>query len=157
MLSVEYRLMENQSDDNVPVRVAGVFVASNSGAPDAPGPVVFLESDKKKILPIYIGVSEAFSIQTAMDNTPYPRPLTHDLFINVLENTGLQVEKIVVDDISEGVFFSRLIITKNGDKVEFDARPSDCIALAVRTSAPIFVSKKVMENASVEKDEYDVE
>jgi bifunctional DNase/RNase len=150
-------MSKSKKNDNVLVKVAGVFVASTSQAPDAPGPVVFLESDKKKILPIYIGVSEAFSIQTAMDNTPYPRPLTHDLFINVLENMGLQVQKIIIDDISEGVFFSRLIITKNGDKVEFDARPSDCIALAVRTNAPVFVSAKVMERASVEKDEYDIE
>jgi bifunctional DNase/RNase len=118
---------------------------------------VFLESDSKKILPIYIGVSEAFSIQTAMENAPYPRPLTHDLFINVLENSGLHIEKIIIDDISEGVFFSRLIISKNGDRVEFDARPSDCIALAVRTNAPVFVSSNVMEKASVEKDDYELE
>jgi bifunctional DNase/RNase len=136
------------------VKVAGVFFA-NSKEPT--GPIVFLESEEKKVLPIYIGVSEAFSIQTAMDNTPYPRPLTHDLFIDILENTGLQIKKIIIDDLSEGVFFSRLIISKNGDTVEFDARPSDCIALAVRTRAPVFVSKGVMENASVDKDEYDME
>ncbi len=92
-----------------------------------------------------------------MENTPYPRPLTHDLFINVLENAGLQIVKIIIDEISEGVFFSRLIITKNGERIEFDARPSDCIALAVRTHAPVFVSKKVMERASVEKDQFEVE
>jgi bifunctional DNase/RNase len=140
--------------NEVLVKVAGVFFA-NSKEPT--GPIVFLESEEKKVLPIYIGVSEAFSIQTAMDNTPYPRPLTHDLFIDILENTGLQIKKIIIDDLSEGVFFSRLIISKNGDTVEFDARPSDCIALAVRTRAPVFVSKGVMENASVDKDEYDME
>lgn len=140
--------------EDVLVKVAGVFMANT---PETPGPVVFLESEQKRVLPIYIGVSEAFSIQTAIDNTPYPRPLTHDLFINVLENLGLQIEKIVIDDISEGVFFSRLIITRNGDRVEFDARPSDCIALAVRTNAPVFVSQKVMEKASVEKGEYELE
>ena len=141
-------------EEDVLVKVAGVFMANTA---ETQGPVVFLESDKKKVLPIYIGVSEAFSIQTAIDNTPYPRPLTHDLFIKVLENLGLQIEKIVIDDISEGIFFSRLIITRNGDRVEFDARPSDCIALAVRTNAPVFVSQKVMEKASVEKGEYELE
>jgi bifunctional DNase/RNase len=150
-------MMMESSEDNVLVKVAGVYLADTSKASEAQGPVVFLETEEKKILPIYIGVSEAFSIQTAMDNTPYPRPLTHDLFINVLENTGLHVEKIVIDDISEGVFFSRLIISKNGNRAEFDARPSDCIALAVRTSAQIYVSSKVMEQASVEKDEFEVE
>jgi bifunctional DNase/RNase len=147
----------DSSEDNVLVKVAGVFLANAAKDSEAQGPVVFLETDEKRVLPIYIGVSEAFSIQTAMDNTPYPRPLTHDLFINVLENSGLHVEKIVIDDISEGVFFSRLIISRNGDKVEFDARPSDCIALAVRTSAQIYVSSKVMERASVEKDDFEVE
>lgn len=145
------------SEDEVLVNVAGVFLANTSKDSESQGPVVFLETEEKRVLPIYIGVSEAFSIQTAMDNAHYPRPLTHDLFINVLENTGLHVEKIVIDDISEGVFFSRLIISKNGDRVEFDARPSDCIALAVRTSAKIFVSQKVMELASVEKDEFEIE
>jgi len=143
--------------EEVLMKVAGVFVASPTGKEGAPGPVVFLESEGQKILPIYIGVSEAFSIQTAMDNTPYPRPLTHDLFISVIENSGLHVERIVIDDISEGVFFSRLIISKNGDRHEFDARPSDCIALAVRTSAPVYVSSKVMETASVDKGEYEIE
>jgi len=146
--------MAESVDDVVPVKVAGVFI---SNSPDAPGPVVFLESEEKRILPIYIGVSEAFSIQTAIDNTPYPRPLTHDLFINVLENTGLRIEKIIIDDISEGVFFSRLIIAKNSDKVEFDARPSDCIALAVRTNSPVYVSTRVMDIASVNKGEYEIE
>ncbi len=145
------------SDEYVLVKVAGVFVTNTGDAPEETGPVVFLESEEKRILPIYIGVSEAFSIQTAMDNTPYPRPLTHDLFINVLENNGLGIEKIVIDDISEGVFFSRLIISKNGDRSEFDARPSDCIALSVRSSAPVYVSSKVMEQASVEKNDYTVE
>lgn len=142
------------AEDDVLVKVAGVFVTNTQ---ETPSPVVFLESEKKKVLPIYIGASEAFSIQTALDNTPYPRPLTHDLFLSVLENTGLLIEKIIIDDLSEGVFFSRLIIKKNGDNVEFDARPSDCIALAVRTNAPVYVSKNVMEKASVDKDEYETE
>jgi bifunctional DNase/RNase len=147
----------SDSDDFVLVNVAGVYIANAQGTPELPGPVVFLETEKNKIIPIYIGGSEAFSIQTAMDNTPYPRPLTHDLFINVLENNGLRIEKILIDDISEGVFFSRLIISRNGDKVEFDARPSDCIALAVRTNAPVYVSTSVLESASVNKDEYKFE
>ncbi|RMF89962.1 MAG: bifunctional nuclease family protein [Methanobacteriota archaeon] len=145
---------EECEPDSVRVKITGVFVANT---PDAPSPVVFLESDEKRVLPIYIGASEAFSIQTALDNTPYPRPLTHDLFLNILENTGLQVEKIIIDDLSEGVFFSRLIIRRNGDRVEFDARPSDCIALAVRTNAPVYVSRDVMDTASVDKGEYEIE
>ena len=140
------------------VKVTGVFVANSEEDLENKSPVVFLESPEHKILPIYIGVSEAFSIQTALDNAPYPRPLTHDLFINVLENNGLRVEEVVIDELSEGVFFSRLIISNNGEKIEYDARPSDCIALAVRANAPVLVSESVMEGAaSVEKNGYDVE
>lgn len=138
----------------VKVKVTGVFISDNQ---ETPSPVVFLESEGKKILPIYIGPSEAFSIQTALENTPYPRPLTHDLFVSVLENSGLLIEKAIIDDLSEGVFFSRLILRKNGDTVEFDARPSDCIALSVRANAPVYVSQHVLDNASVEKDEYEIE
>ncbi len=142
------------AEDAILVKVAGVYVANT---PETPSPVVFLESEEKKVLPIYIGASEAFSIQTALDNAPYPRPLTHDLFLSVLENAGLLIEKSVIDDLSEGVFFSRLIIRKNGDKVEFDARPSDCIALAVRANVPVYVSRRVLEMASVDKADYEFE
>jgi len=143
---------EKPEAEEVKVNVAGVFVANT---PDAPNPVVFLEAEDK-VLPIYIGSSEAFSIQTSLDKRPYPRPLTHDLMISVIHGLGVEIERIVIDDINDGVYFSRLIMKKNGSTVEFDARPSDCIALAVRAGAPIFVSRKVLNLAAVSKGEYDI-
>ncbi|MBU2559811.1 bifunctional nuclease family protein [archaeon] len=120
----------------------------------APTPIVLLENKEEKVLPIYIGASEAFSIQTALEGMPYPRPLTHDLFISLVEGLNSKIEKVIIDDLDDGVFFARLIVSRNGDEIEFDARPSDSLALAVRTKAPIFVSKDVMKEASVKRDEY---
>ena len=142
----------SKTGDEVKVRVIGVFVAN---IPEAPSPVVFLEAEgeEDKIIPIYIGSSEAFSIQTSLEKKPYPRPLTHDLMISVFNGLGIKIKKIIIDDLSDGIYFSRLIITRNGEEVEFDARPSDCIALAVRVDAPIYVSRRVLELAAVSKEE----
>ncbi|WP_457556193.1 bifunctional nuclease family protein [Candidatus Pyrohabitans sp.] len=133
------------------VRVVGVFM---SPVPEGVTPVVFLENDRDEVLPIYIGAAEAFSIQTALEKVPYPRPLTHDLLVNILEGLNSKIERVLIDDLSDGVFFARLIVRVNGNEFEFDARPSDSIALAVRTGAPVYVSDRVMESASVSKDEY---
>ncbi len=135
------------------VKVAGVYMTETA---EGVTPIVFLENEEKRVLPIYIGAAEAFSIQTALDNTPYPRPLTHDLLVSILEGFDSKIERIVIDDLNEGIFFARIIIRKNGEIFEFDARPSDSIALAVRTKAPVYVAKKVMDSASVDKRTYKI-
>jgi len=135
------------------VEVAGVYMAETA---EGVTPIVFLENKEKKVLPIYIGAAEAFSIQTALDNVPYPRPLTHDLLVSILEGFESKIEKIVIDDLNEGIFFARIIIRKNGEVYEFDARPSDSIALAVRTKAQVYVARKVMDSASVDKKTYKI-
>ena len=135
------------------VEVAGVYMAETA---EGVTPIVFLENKEKKVLPIYIGAAEAFSIQTALDNVPYPRPLTHDLLVSILEGFESKIEKIVIDDLNEGIFFARIIIRKNGGVYEFDARPSDSIALAVRTKAQVYVARKVMDSASVDKKTYKI-
>jgi hypothetical protein len=133
------------------VKVAGVYMASS---PEGSTPIVFLENDEEKVLPIYIGAAEAFSIQTALEKLPYPRPLTHDLLLSILEGLNSRIKKVIIDDLNDGVFFARLIVEKNGDEFEFDARPSDSLALAVRTNSPVYVSEKVIKTASVDKDHY---
>jgi hypothetical protein len=135
------------------VTVSGIFMANAS---EGVTPIVFLENDEKRVLPIYIGAAEAFSIQTALEKMPYPRPLTHDLMITIMEELHSKIEKVVIDDLNDGVFFARIVVRKNGDEYEFDARPSDSLALAIRTKAPVYVSKGVMESASVDKDSYKV-
>jgi hypothetical protein len=135
------------------VKVVGVYMASALEGND-PTPIVLLENKEEKVLPIYIGGSEAFSIQTALDKVPYPRPLTHDLLISMMEGLNSKIEKVLIDDLDDGVFFARIIVSRNGDEIEFDARPSDSLALAVRTKSPIYVSKNVMKEASVDRDAY---
>ncbi len=133
------------------VKISGVFMANSS---EGVTPIVFLENEESRVLPIYIGAAEAFSIQTALDKLPYPRPLTHDLITNMLEGLEAKIDKIVIDDLSDGIFFARVILLRDGREFEFDARPSDSIALAVRCGAPVYVANKVMENASVDKKSY---
>lgn len=131
------------------VKVTGVYSATSS-------PIVFLENEEKRVLPIYIGAAEAFSIQTALQKLPYPRPLTHDLLLSILEGLESKIKKVLIDDLDEGVFFARIVVKKDGSEYEFDARPSDSVALAVRANAPIYVSEKVMKIASVEKGSYKI-
>ncbi len=132
------------------VRIGGVMMAN---APKGGTPVVFLENDNNTVLPIYIGAAEAFSIQTALEKVPYPRPLTHDLIISMIEGLKIKIEKIIIDDLNDGIFFARIIIlTRTNEEFEFDARPSDGIAIAARCEAPVYVSKKVMSTASVDRE-----
>jgi hypothetical protein len=133
------------------VTVSGVFMAS---APEGTAPIVFLENEERRVLPIYIGAAEAFSIQTALEDMPYPRPLTHDLMLTVMEELHSRIEKVIIDDLNDGIFFARIVVKKDGEEYEFDARPSDSIALAIRTNAPVYVSREVMDKAAVDKDTY---
>ncbi|MEE8401215.1 MAG: bifunctional nuclease family protein [Candidatus Hydrothermarchaeaceae archaeon] len=147
--------MESDSKKNgyQKVRIVGVYMASaTEGA--APTPIVLLENKEEKVLPIYIGASEAFSIQTALEKMSYPRPLTHDLVITLMEGLDSKIKKILIDDLSDGVFFARIVVKQNGNEFEFDARPSDSLALAIRANSPIFVSNGVMDSASVDKESY---
>jgi bifunctional DNase/RNase len=144
---------DSELDGYHKVNVVGVYMASALEG-NEPTPIVLLENKEEKVLPIYIGSSEAFSIQTALEDMSYPRPLTHDLLISMMEGLNSKIEKILIDDLDDGVFFARIILSRNGEEIEFDARPSDSLALAVRTKSPIYVSKNVMKEASVDRDEY---
>jgi bifunctional DNase/RNase len=116
-------------------------------------PVVILkDTDGKRFLPILIGPFEATAIALALENAPVPRPLTHDLMRTVFETLDAKLEQVVIHDIREATFFAKLIVRTNGELQEIDARPSDGIALALRMSAPIYVSDKiVLEESSTER------
>jgi bifunctional DNase/RNase len=124
-------------------------------------PVVILKDlDGSHYLPILIGPFEATAIALALEGAPVPRPLSHDLMRNMLETLGGRLEQVIIHDIRESTFFAKLLV-RIGDRMEeIDARPSDGIALALRTQTPIYVSDKiVLEEASGEKktvDEGDV-
>ncbi len=114
--------------------------------------VILRVKDSNKYLPIWIGPSEADAIALKLQDVSVPRPLTHDLLRSVINTLGATVDHIVVSDLNNDTFFAKIVIQVNGDKVEIDSRPSDALALAVRTQAPIFADDSVVEKAGVEMD-----
>lgn len=114
-------------------------------------PVVILKDlEGKRHLPILIGPFEATAIALALEGTQVPRPLSHDLMKSIIESLEARVERIVIDDIKENTFYAKVVLQSNGDSLEIDARPSDSIALALRTNAPIFVSEQIILAETVE-------
>ena len=111
-------------------------------------PIVILrDKDGQKVLPIWVGIFEANAIALQIENISTPRPMTHDLLRNVIEDLKASVQKIVVCDLQENTFYALIYLSLNGDTVAIDARPSDANALALRTRAPIFVEDTVIDNA----------
>ncbi len=115
-----------------------------------PTPVVLLENMGGDMLPIYIGHLEALSIGNVLKNRSPPRPMTHDLMINIFERMDIKIEGVLIDDKVDKIYYARLLIKKDNNIMQFDARPSDCIALALRAGAPIRIRKKVLECSEVE-------
>jgi bifunctional DNase/RNase len=101
-----------------------------------------------RVFPIVIGRTEARAIDRAVRNQSPPRPMTHDLLATVVEAAGCSLEKVEITDLKEGTFFGVLHLRRDGETFEVDARPSDAIALAVRTRAQIFVAEEVLKEAS---------
>ena len=111
-------------------------------------PIVILrDKDGQKVLPIWVGIFEANAIALQIENVATPRPMTHDLLRNVIQDLKASVQKIVVCDLQENTFYALIYLGLNGDTVAIDARPSDAIALALRTRAPIFVEDTVIDHA----------
>jgi bifunctional DNase/RNase len=111
--------------------------------------VILKEKDSDRYLPIWIGPAEADAIAVKLQDVSVPRPLTHDLLHSVLESLGAAVTHIVVTDLNNDTFYAKIIIKNNGSDIEVDSRPSDAIALAVRTKVPIFADEGVLEKAGV--------
>jgi hypothetical protein len=111
-------------------------------------PIVILrDKEGHKVLPIWVGIFEANAIALQIENIATPRPMTHDLLRNVIQDLKASVQKIVVSDLQENTFYALIYLSLNGDTLAIDARPSDAIALALRTKAPIFVEEAVIDNA----------
>jgi bifunctional DNase/RNase len=116
-------------------------------------PVVILKDvDGQRFLPILIGPFEATAIALALEGAPVPRPLTHDLIRTIFETLEARLEQVVIHDIRESTFFAKLVVRKNGELQEVDTRPSDGIALALRMSAPIYVSDKIVLEESISSE-----
>ncbi|WKZ70694.1 MAG: DUF151 domain-containing protein [Melioribacteraceae bacterium] len=127
-----------------------VEILGLSASPSAGGAYALLlkETYGNRRLPIIIGSFEAQSIALEMEGIKPPRPLTHDLLKNTIDNLGGTVIEVIIDELKENTFYAKVVLEVSSLTNEIDSRPSDAIALAVRSEAPIFVSEEVMKNAA---------
>lgn len=129
----------------VEMNLAGVRVELPSNQPI----VLLREQEGERFLPIWIGQPEAAAIALALQGIVTPRPMTHDLMKNILDEMAIQVNSIVITELREGTFFAVINMQRNGDAWEISSRPSDAIALAVRLGCKIFASEDVLSEASI--------
>jgi bifunctional DNase/RNase len=114
-------------------------------------PIVLLKTrDGNKFLPIWIGHPEAAAILMKLQGANTPRPMTHDLFTDMLEKLEARVTRIAVTELQDNTFYALITLAINGSEIEIDSRPSDAIALAVRSGAPIFAADAVIEESGIE-------
>jgi hypothetical protein len=108
-----------------------------------------VKAESERVLPIFIGPLETYSISSAIDGVAPPRPNTHDLIVNMLREMDARVLHVIINDIVGNIFYARIVIQDEDGIVEVDARPSDSVAIAIRSHCPIFVSEKVFEESAV--------
>lgn len=115
--------------------------------------VLLIDPDQNTIVPIFIGGTEALSIQLRLDHQHYQRPLTHDLLDSMVRELGGELEKVQVDDLRDSTYIGTVFLRDGRRVAQIDARPSDAIALALGNEVPIFVARKVVEAAGVKREE----
>jgi bifunctional DNase/RNase len=122
-------------------------------------PIVLLkETQGDRYLPIWIGAVEATAIAFALQGVQTPRPMTHDLLRDIMSETSIDVERILISELVDQTFYAVIRMSSNGHTAEVSSRPSDAIALAVRIDAPIFAAEEVLEQAGIElRDEEETE
>jgi uncharacterized protein len=131
------------TEEVVEVRVRGVTVD-----PQGASPIVLLQEVRgDRLMPIWVGLSEARAIAMELEKVVPPRPMTHDLLKNIIEGVKARVTSVVITALKENTFYAQIAVAAGPTKVPIDARPSDAIALALRVNAPIFVAKAVFDNA----------
>ena len=111
--------------------------------------VVLKEADAPRYLPIWIGPFEADAITIELQGVEVQRPLTHDLLKSMIAKLGAEVERVAITDLRNDTFFAQITLQVDGRRVEIDSRPSDAIALAVRSRVPVFVSEDVMAQSAI--------
>ncbi len=132
--------------DPVPMDLVGVRIELPTQTPI----LLLREQGGSRFLPIWIGTNEATAIALALEGVEPQRPMTHDLLKIVTEQLGATVDRVVVTELSDGTYFADLVMSKNGEELTISSRPSDAIALAARTSSPVFAARAVLDEAGVE-------
>lgn len=107
--------------------------------------VILREAEGERILPIWIGPGEAQAIRRFLSDEPFPRPLTHDLLVLIVEGLKARVSRVVISDLRESTFYATVIVQRDGEVLSIDARPSDSIAVALRAKVPIFVNEELLQ------------
>ena len=132
----------------IEMRVAGIALDAQSRHPI----VLLRDASERRQLPIYIGQDQARAIISALENQTPPRPLTHDLMVNMMEECDMVLERIVIHSLQDNTFYAIMMVRQGEVKKEIDSRPSDAIAIALRTKSPIWVMEEVVADASMPVD-----
>jgi hypothetical protein len=132
----------------IEMKVAGIALDAASRSPI----VLLRDGPERRQLPIYIGQDQARAIIAALENQTPQRPLTHDLIVNLLEEWEMTLERVVIHSLQDNTFYAILTVRQGETKKELDARPSDAIAIALRTRSPIWVMEEVVADASIPVD-----
>ena len=130
-------------EQDIEVQIRGLMLDPVTNMPI----VVLKDIASDLVLPIWVGVFEANAIALELEKTTMPRPMTHDLLRNMARGLNAVVNRVVVSDLRDDTFFATIWMTQGAESLTMDARPSDAIALALRTRAPIFVEESVIDNA----------
>lgn len=132
----------------IEMKVMGIALDTRTGSPI----VVLHDLDNRKALPIWIGSAEASAIIRKIENLGVVRPMTHDLIVSIVEQTGYTLDRIEINNVEKETYYATLYLVKDEQTIEIDARPSDAIAVAMRMDAPIFVTANVLMDGSVSTD-----
>lgn len=134
---------------NIEMDILGLSTSPSSGGAYA---LILTEKNGGRRLPIIIGTFEAQAIALELESIKPPRPMTHDLIKNIIMSFDSAVDHVLINELSEGTFFAKLIFKKGDEKIEIDARPSDAIAVAIRFGTSIFVHQSVLDEAGIESE-----
>ncbi len=132
----------------IEMKVAGIALDAVTRSPI----VILRDFTERRALPIYIGNDQAKAIISAIENQVPPRPLTHDLLVNILDAWDMTLERVVIHSLQDNTFYASLTIAQGDVKKHIDARPSDAIAIALRTNSSIWVVEEVVADASIPVD-----
>jgi uncharacterized protein len=130
---------------DIEVRIRGLMMDPSTNMPI----VVLKDVGSDTVMPIWVGIFEANAIAIEIEKVSAARPMTHDLARNLMRHMNGQLDKVVITELRDDTFFAVLWIRQNGELMTLDARPSDAIALALRSDCPIFVSEQVMQSAKL--------
>jgi uncharacterized protein len=132
----------------IEMKVAGIALDAVSRSPI----ILLKDAADRRALPIYISQEQAKAIVNALEKQTPPRPFTHDLIVNMLDSCDIKVKRISINSLQDNTFYALISINHNGQIRDIDARPSDAIAVAIRTKAPIWVIEEVIADASIPVD-----